>query len=42
MDLPVNSGNYEQKILKEEDLGSSLEENSKIHINSKPELDPAV
>ncbi|KAG5530830.1 hypothetical protein RHGRI_025709 [Rhododendron griersonianum] len=42
MDHPVNSGKYEQEVLKEEDLGSSFKENGKNNINSKPELDPAV
>lgn len=42
MDHPVNSGKYEQEVLKKEDLGSSFKENGKNNINSKPELDPAV
>ncbi|KAI8537576.1 hypothetical protein RHMOL_Rhmol09G0034800 [Rhododendron molle] len=42
MDHPINSGKYEQEVLKEEDLGSSFKENGNNNINSKPELDPAV
>ncbi|KAF7133204.1 hypothetical protein RHSIM_Rhsim09G0028200 [Rhododendron simsii] len=42
MDHPVNSGKYEQEVLKEEDLVSSFKENGKNNVNSKPELDPAV